>query len=221
MIENKLILQKAKKQGISLSEAAMAEQLAEVKEKFGSLEEFNETLKREGLDLDVYKEELKGQLTVRAMIEREVMPKATVSPETVALYYEEHKEEFKKPKEVDLQHILIKDSKEEADTIYKELQEGKDLSDKWVDLGLIQVDRLKSELKEVVESLEIGQYSNIIDSPAGFYIILLKDIKPSRNLTLSEVWQELEDKLFNIKLRQAHKKWVDELKSKAHIEVSD
>lgn len=220
LIENELILQKAKEEGISISEAAMEEQLAEVKEKFGSLEEFEKALKREGLDLKQYKEELKDQLTVRAMIEREVMPKAKVSPETIALYYEEHKEEMQTPEEVHLMHILEKKSRKDVDGKYKRLETGEDLKDEWTDLGFLPIDRLKPELKEVVESLEIDQYSSVIETGVGYYIILLKDRKPPRNYPLSEVWDKLEDKLFSIKMRQEHKKWVDTLKSKAHIEIS-
>ena len=221
LIENKLILQKAKSEGISLTEAALEEELAEVKDKFGSMEEFERALKREGLDLRQYKSELKDQLTVRAMIEREVVPKAKVRPQEVETYYKDHQDEFLAPEEVHLQHILVKDSRKEIEEIYKQLEAGKDLKDRWVDLGFMPRNRLKPELDNVVKSLKVGQYSQIIETKVGYYIILLKGSKPPRTLLLSEIWDVLKDKLFKIKLRREHKKWIETLKAKSHIEISE
>lgn len=221
LIENKLILQKAKAEGVSMTEAGLEEQLAEIQEKFGSMEEFEKALEKEGLDIEQYKNELKEQITIRAMIEREVVPKARVSPKEVKAYYKEHQDEFQTSEEVHLQHILVKDSRKEIEEIYNQLQKGKDLKDKWVDIGFIPRNRLKPELDRVVESLEVGQYSEIIETEVGYYIILLKDRKPPRLLQLEEVWDALEDKLFKIKLQQEHKKWINDLKSKAHIEISE
>lgn len=221
LIENKLILQKAKSEGISLTEAALEEELAEVKDKFGSMEEFERALKREGLDLKRYKNELKDQLIVRAMIEREVAPKAKVRPQEVEAYYKDHQEEFLAPEEVHIQHILVKDSREEIEEIYKELEAGKDLGGRWVDLGFIPRNRLKPELDTVVGSLEVGEYSQIIETEVGYYIILLKGSKPPRTLLLSEIWDVLKDKLLKIKLREEHKKWIETLRSKAHVEISE
>lgn len=221
LIENKLILQEAKEEGVAITEAALEEQLAEVKDKFGSMEEFVEALKREGLDLGQYKKELGDQLTTRAMIERDVVPKAKVSPQEVVTYYEEYQDEFQAPEEVYLQHILVKDSREKIEEVYKQLLEGDDLNDQWVDLGFVPKNRLKPELLSIVETLEVGKHSEIIETEVGYYIILLKDTRAPRVLKLSEVWDVLEDKLFKTKLKKEHTKWIESLKSKSHIEISE
>lgn len=220
LIENKLILQKAKEDGISISEAVVEEELVETKEKFDSPEEFNAGLEREGLDIEQYKKELKEQLTVRAIIEREVMPKAKVSPKEIEEYYNKNKNELTAPEEIHLKHIL-KETKEEIDIIYKQLQEGREPLDAWVDLGFIPKTRLKPELLAVIAQLAVGQYSKIIPTEVGFYIILLEDQKPQRTITLQEAWEKIEDKLFRTKLQAEHKKWINSLKEKAHIEISE
>jgi parvulin-like peptidyl-prolyl isomerase len=67
--------------------------------------------------------------------------------------------------------------------------------------------------------MEVGQTSDIIESDLGYHILVLKARKKDRVKPLSEVWQDIEDELFQKKLQEVHKKWVDELKKKAHIQI--
>lgn len=223
LIENKLILQKAKEEGISITEAAMEEELADIKDKFGSLEEFQSALEKEGLTLEQYKKDLSDQLTIKAMIEREVLAKAKVSPLEVEEYYNNHKDEFVNPRMVHIGHILIKDNERKIQNLYKQLGEGKDFTElasqysEAGDPGYISIGQLKPELREIVDSLKVGEYSKIIKTDIGWHIIQLKGWKEPEAIPLGEAWDELEDKLFRKKLNQEHKKWTIRLKSKAHI----
>lgn len=239
LIENKLILQKAKDEGIGISEAFLEENLAEVKEKFGSEKEFVAALKDEGTDIEKYKEELEKQLIIRAMMERAVVSKAKPKPKEIIDYYSLHEKEFVKNAEVRISHILIKlgeDTKklrEEIDSIYAKLEKGEDfgeLAKKYSqgpraenggDLGFISEGQLKPELEEVIKTIEVGKYSKIIETKQGYHIILVKDRKEERFLKLSEIWDGLEDKLFRQTLQIKHKEWVDQLKEKAHIEKKE
>ena len=218
LIENKLILQKAKKDGIELTEAALEEQLAEIKEKFGSMEEFEKALEKEGIGIKQYKDELKEQLTIRAMIEREAVSRAKVSPKEIEAYYDNHMEEFEAPVEVHLQHVVIKDTLTKAQEIHRQLKEGKGLEN-LEDLGFIPKNKMKPELREVIDELMVGQFSEVIESETGYHIVYLKEIKSSDTIQLSEVWDDLEEKIFRKKLTEKHKEWIESLKTKAHIQI--
>lgn len=227
LIENKLVLQKAKEEGVQITEAGMEEELADIKEKFGSIEEFEKALENEGLTLEEYKKELTEQLTIRAMIEKEVVPKAKVGPDEVKEYYRTHKEEFTKPAKVHIGHILIKDDERKIQDIYNRLNKGEDFNElssiysEAGDLGVISIDQLKPELREIVDSLKVGEYSRIIKTDIGWHIIKLIDREDAQEIPLSDVWDKIEDKLFRKKLSQEHKKWITRLKSKAHIVVME
>lgn len=224
LIENKIILQKAKEDGVTITEAAMEEELADIKDKFGSMEEFQGALEKEGLTLEQYKKDLTEQLTIRAMMEREVVSKAKVSPEEVEEYYNKHKDEFMSPEMVHIGHILIKDNEKKIQEIYKQLGQGKDFSEiesEAGDPGFIPIDQLKPELRQIVDSLKPGEYSKIIKTDIGWHIIKLLEKKEPEPIPLSSAWDELEDKLFRKKLTQEHKKWITRLKSKAHIVIEE
>lgn len=221
LIENTLIRQRAEEEGVTVSEATIAEELADVKNKFGSLEKFKEVLKEEGMTYEGYKDELKEQLTIRRMMQMDVLPKVRVGPEEIKKYYKENTDEFYAPEEVHIKHIMVEGSKEEIENIYKQLEEGKTLEDKWVDLGFIPRNKLKPELGNVVDMLDEGEYSKIIETKSGYYIIKLEEHKISRKSELNEVWESVEDKIFKKKLNKEHANWVNKLKNEAHIELSD
>lgn len=227
LIENKLVLQYAKKEGISISEAAMEEELADVKDKFGSMEGFQDALKKEGVTLEQYKKDLSNQLIVKGMIERDVVSKSKVSPEEIEGYYNEHKDEFITPKMVHIGHILIKSNEKQAQNIYKQLSEGADFSklasqySEAGDPGFIPLEQLKPELRSIVDSLKIGEYSKIIKTDIGWHIIKLNEMKEPKAVSLTEIWDDLEDKLFRRKLNQEHKKWITRLTSKALIVIEE
>lgn len=227
LIENKLILQRAKEEGLSMTEAAMEEELADIRDKFGSMEEFEKALEKEGLTLEKYKKDLSEQLTVKAMIEKNVVYKAKISPKEIEDYYDKHKDEFIKPRMVHIGHILVKDNEKKIQNLYKQLEEGKDFSEmagqysEAGDPGFIPLEQLKPELREIVDSLKVGEYSKIIKTDIGWHIIQLKGWKEAETIPLGKVWDELEDKLFRKKLNQEHKKWITVLKSKAHIVIEE
>lgn len=229
LIENKLILQKSKKDGLQISEAAMEEEFADVKDKFGSMDEFKAALEKEGMTIEQYKKDLSEQLTVKGMIEKEVVPKAKVRPEEIEAYYKEHSDEFVKSSMVHIGHILIKaDDKggeKKIQDIYKQLTEGKnfdELAKQYSaadDPGFISINQLKPELKSIVETLNTGEYSKIIKTDIGWHILSVKEFKESETISLSDAWTGLENKLFMKKLGEEHKKWVSQLRAKAHVVI--
>jgi len=227
LIENKLVLQKAKKDGLAITEAAMEEELADIREKFGTMDEFKKALEKEGLTLEQYKKDLTDQLTVRAIIEREVVPKAKVSPEEIEQYYSEHSAEFSNPEMVSIGHILIKTDEKTAQDVYNQLQEGADFDElakqysEAGEVGYVPVNKLKQELRDIVDSLDVGEYSKIIKTDIGWHIIKLKDRKPPEQLSISSVWTGIEDKLFRKKLAEEHEKWMSKIKEKAHIVIAE
>jgi peptidyl-prolyl cis-trans isomerase SurA len=231
LIENKLILQKAKKEGLQITEASMEEEFADVKDKFGSMDEFKAALEKEGMTIEQYKKDLTEQLTIKAMIERELVPKAKVRPEEVKEYYKEHVDEFKRSAMVHMGHILIKsdekDGEKKIQDAYKQLTEGKPFDEVAAqyssadDPGFIPVNQLKPELKSIVEVLKTGEYSKIIKTDIGWHILSIKEFKEPETVSLTDTWASLENKLFMKKLAEEHKKWISQLRLKAHVVIEE
>lgn len=147
LVTEKVILQRAKEKGISVSseevDAALAKDIDAVRKRFGSEEEFESTLDEEGLTLESYKESLREerqkQLIQEKFMQELKLPPKHVSDEEVREYFEENREKFGlKPASVKLAHILItptpvdsvvKEKEAIVEKILTRLQEGEKFED--------------------------------------------------------------------------------------------
>ena len=89
LIEKKLQLQAAKKKGISVSNAEVDEAVNDIKKmnRFTSDEEMNAALLKEGISVEDYKREIREQLIIMKLVNREVKAKISVSDKDVESYY--------------------------------------------------------------------------------------------------------------------------------------
>ena len=85
------------------------------------------------------------------------------------------------------------------------------------DWGWVQRSVLNTNLAQVAFSLEPGQHSRAIETPAGAYVLLVEDKKVSHIKTLSEVRDDIEATLRAEEIKRLRKQWIDQLKSKAFV----
>jgi parvulin-like peptidyl-prolyl isomerase len=241
LIERKLVLQEAKKKNIQVDEKDVESRLSQLRTKFDSEDEFYYALEREGMTVDQLRENLREQLLVRTLTRQEIASSASVSPKEITNYYNDNiKTKFSEPEMVQVGQILIKKGKEKEtrDLAYQRIQEVKAKLKQGVpfetvakeysegpyakeggDLPFFAKGNLMKEIEQEAFSLDVGQTSDVIESDLGFHILTLKARKKDRVKPLSEAWAEIEEELFQKKLKDVHQKWVDELKKKAHIQI--
>lgn len=75
MVNNKLIVQQAKKQKIQVSQRALDEQIKKIKDNFDSDKEFREELKKEKMTYEQFVQRIKDQLMAEELTYREVTSK--------------------------------------------------------------------------------------------------------------------------------------------------
>jgi peptidyl-prolyl cis-trans isomerase SurA len=116
LIDEKLVLAEAKKQGITASDAdiesGVDDAIADTKQRIGSEEQFQLELKRENMTLEDLKERYRGevrkQILTSRLIGKEIRNKVEIADSDVDVYYEKHRAEFpKRPEQMRLRHILI------------------------------------------------------------------------------------------------------------------
>ncbi|MBI1992467.1 MAG: SurA N-terminal domain-containing protein, partial [Candidatus Omnitrophica bacterium] len=176
LIEQRLILQEAKRSGISVSGDQVLEHLKEIRDRFESEEAFRASLAESGLSEEQLKGNLRDQLMTRQLIDREVRSAIQVSPQEVARAIAEHPELARSGDRVRASHILIRvspnASEEKArglvEDLHRQLSAGADFStlakrysedphrEEGGAMGWVAQGELLPELDAVLFSLRVG-----------------------------------------------------------------
>lgn len=197
-------------------------------------------------DKDVIKnlERIKKKVLAQKLLEKEVIETTKISEDEVNKYYEEHKQDYKIPEQVNAAHILIKVKEganeqeekatfEKAEGLLKKIKEGADFSQlakensecpsssKGGELGYFSKGQMIPEFEEVVFSLKVGEISGIVKTKFGYHIIKSLDKKESRQKELSEVKDEIEQELIKKKQKSNFENYTNDLKSKAKITINE
>lgn len=85
------------------------------------------------------------------------------------------------------------------------------------DLGLFQRGQMPSQLEEWGFQLKPGQTSPVIETPYGFHILKVEELKPARQLELSEVRDTLTGLVLGRKREEGYRKLLSGLREKAHV----
>lgn len=225
LIESRLISQKAKEEGISITDKEIEDKISQIRDSFGSQEKFISFLSLYGLT----EESLKKQLVPRLLAERIMMKNKTVTDKELLDYFNKNKSSFDEKEQVKLRHILVK-TLEEAQDIENELKKGTDFSklaqERSIDtatntqggeLGWVARGVLDPALENVVFSLKAGERTSIIKTSFGYEIAEVLDRKSAKSVTFEEVKDKVKERYIEDILQQEYSNWIQELKSSADI----
>ncbi len=226
LIEDRLILQEAKRLQVKVDESMVEDRIRDIKLRAGNEVLFEKALRSQGISLNELREKLRNQLLIYSVIQREVRSKVHVSPKEVTDYFEAHEGQFVTPEAVVVDSIFVPD-KQTLEEVKLALSQGKDFTEvaktysKKSNLGEVTRGQFKKELEDFVFSLEVGQGSRPIEAEDGFYLFLVKEKhKPSKK-TIQEVKVKIAIDLENAKLEKGLLEWLEELKEKAYISVRE
>lgn len=243
LIEKELQYQYALEIGLSVPKKDVDAEFAKMKKQFGSSAKFKDALKKSGITQDELKGFIKKRLLIATAKKQEVSSKAVFSDAEIKEYYEKNKESYKRPDEFKASHILIKvdpsgtkEDKEKSLNLAKELiariQKGErfeDLAVKYSDdkgsgsiggnVGTFHKGMAEEAFEKAVLSLKVGELSDVVETLYGYHIIKLTGVRPEVQLTYDEVKVTIKSKLEKKKGEELYKNLIDELKSKAKIEI--
>ena len=89
------------------------------------------------------------------------------------------------------------------------------------DVGFVSLGSLQPAIRAGLDSLEIGQVSEVLTNQAGFNIFKLTDRRPEREYTVDEIKAELPDAVAQVQFREKYDAWLKGLRAKAQIEYRD
>lgn len=224
MITMKLIDQAAADANVTITDEDVNAEIESLKTQFGGEEALNSALAQSGMTLDDLKKNTEIQVKIRKILE----PQTKVTDEDISTYYEENKDTFATPEQVRASHILV-ETKEEADAIKKELDEGADFSTlakekstdssaaNGGDLGFFGKGDMVEEFEKAAFSMEINEISEPIKSDYGYHIIMKTDYKEATDPTLEDKKEEIRKLLVDQQVSELSSTWLSDLRSNAKI----
>jgi len=239
MIEDKLILSRAKELNIKVRDDEVKDKLLYIKSGFPSEEVFNDTLRVQGITVADLKNRYRDQILMKKVVDFEVRSRISVLPSEITDYYERRRADFKLNERYKVRHILIKAdndvayelAKVEIEQIYNKLKEGQDFAqlsaeysqdpnkEQGGDMGYIQKGEMLPELEKEIFSLKPGEFSGPIKSKVGYHLFKVEDISYSGYASLDDVQRDIKALLFHQKMKQRLEEWLANLRSKAYIEI--
>jgi len=239
VIEDKLVLSRAKELGIKVADAEIDERLDYVRKGFPTEEEFYKTLETQGITIANLKDRYTDQLMMKKLVDYEVKSKISVLPSETSNYYEKHGDQFMEKAQYRVKNILIKAKDEaafelariEMDNIYNKLKAGEDFdalakqysqgpnADKGGDIGYIEKGQMLETLDNAIFKLKSGEISEPVKSEIGYHLFKVEDIKYGKPTGLEEAQKDIEMTLFQDKFKVMVSEWLSNLKKKAYISI--
>ncbi len=238
----KLLMDEANKFDFPVSEAEIDEQVVKIVEQVGGRSAFEAALAQQKTTEAVFREQLKRGRRVDKLVEKSVVGVAEPSEADIKTHFEEHREEYSKGERVLAQHILItpdgdtQASKDEAKAKIAAIRErvlgGKTFADEAAahsmcpsgkeggSLGWFSRGMMVPEFDQAVFSMNVGEVSDIIETQFGYHIIYKTDHEAAGEPDFDQVREQIRDFLRHARRGEAMTAYVEELKSKAVIEMA-
>lgn len=229
MIERRLQMQHAKTKGVDASDEDIRRTAMDLQQRGTPV----------NLDDPKVKNELKEQLILFTLENREVRTGVMVSDADIKRFYERHLTLFMLPEEYRISQILLlprktesrKDLRTRAREIHDQLNKGGEFDElalrhsdapdvtRGGALGFIRQGEMDPPIERAVAALQPGQVSDPVETADGIHIIRLEEKKTAQFRPLEEVKTEMQGLVFQQKSADRYQSWMTDLKSKAYIEV--
>ena len=197
MIMERVQLQFAKEGGIRVEDVQLDQSIARIAESNSlSLIQFRQALERDGIPFDKFREEVRSEIILARVREREVDTRITVSDSEVDIMLSEQKEAPAGAAEYRLAHILlrlpdqaspeqIERQRSRAEEVVRRSRAGTNFGQLSAtysdapealtggDLGWRTQDRLPDLFVSALDKMKPGEVSEVLRSPAGFHVLML------------------------------------------------
>lgn len=242
-IDQLLLVQRAKDLNINV-DTEVSKYLADLQrqEKIADPDKFHELIRQQsGMPFEDFRQDVKNNLMTRNVIGQEVARKINISHDEIAAYYNAHKSEFVREEKVFLREILVStDGKDAAGTaaaekkandLYNRASKGerfaelaRDNSDAATaaqggDLGGYTKGYMPAALENVVWTMKPGEVTKPIKTEHGYLILKVEDHTKAGQASLSDVEDEIREKLYSPRMQPKIREYLTELRKSAFLEI--
>ena len=202
--------QRAAHAGLKVPDDALNSALSEVAERNKiPLSQLPEALAQQGIDYASYREEMRKELTLGLLRQRDVLQRISITPREVDQFLAKQANTPSENNQYNVSHILIavgqaatpqqlEEASKRAEDVAKRAQGGEDFAKLAVAysnaqtaldggaLGWRKGNELPTFLTDMVVRLKPGQVSDPLRTPTGFHIIKLNEVRGAENKAMVE-----------------------------------
>ena len=230
LVDQAIAQQLARKQGIRLDEGRVQAKMQQAIAQDGGERKHEKRLTKQVMTNEM----LRAQLAREALAEQVMAAGAEPSEKDIKDYYQSHGRDFNH-KEMIKGRLILLESRQNAQTVHDILKEpgadfaglAKSLSidpntkDKGGDMGWIERDDYNPKITDAAFKLAVGQYSDVIECPDGFAIVLVEAKQPAGTRPLVEVHDTIKAFIAGDRESQAPADWAILQRRKARIRIYD
>jgi peptidyl-prolyl cis-trans isomerase C len=243
MVSGELLYQSVETKGLSPTDAEVAAELESQTAQFGGSEAFQSALDQRGLSVEQIKQDLKREMGIQKLVERDFIPTLAVTEQETRTFYDGNLDAMQQPLEFRAAHILITvdedateaqktERRQKAESIRNMVEMGQDFAelaaknsgdpgskDNGGELGWMSEGQTVPPFEAAMKSLEPGELSDIVETRYGYHIIKLEERRGGDAMPYDEVKERIEEFLKQRGLRERIQEELELLRNAATIEV--
>jgi len=201
MVQNRIQLQIAERTGVKVSDEMLNRTISNIaSENKVSLTQFREILEEDGYNYEQFREDIRNEITLSQLRKRQVENRIVVTEKEIDNFLANQEFQGTTQTEIQISHILlalpseatsdeIAQVRQVANQVREDLLSGADFANtaKTVsdggnaenggDLGWRKQEDIPSLFADYIPDMKQGDISELIQSPSGFHIITIADIK--------------------------------------------
>jgi peptidyl-prolyl cis-trans isomerase SurA len=231
-IDSLLIKQQAHKLKIEVGDREVDATVEDIRKKnLISESEMKQQLKNENVRYEDFLDGIRTNIARNRVLARDVRQDVNIDDTSLKAYYDAHPDEYT-DEEFSLQHIFVsrqrKDGAARAQAALEALEKetsfgdvAREYSDEPSKGDVVSTNKadLIPELRQALQFLIPGTHSTVIQTPYGYHILKLVDVKKGARLPLEEVKDKIREAIFQQESAKRYKAYMSKLKSTSYIEV--
>jgi peptidyl-prolyl cis-trans isomerase C len=240
LINRTLLLQQAQSEGVTVKDSLVAEALDEFKAAFKDEKAYQNALTEMGFTEEMLKDQIVNGLTIKALVDKAVLQKISVSDQKVRAFYDDNPNLFRKPEQVRASHILIQvpenadenkqaealatiqalktriDNGENFASLAQENSDGPSKT-KGGDLGFFSREQMVPPFSEAAFALQPGQTSDVVQTRFGYHLIRVTEHQVAQTMAFNEVKASITARLRQEQEKEKIDAYLEKLKEHADI----
>ena len=208
LVLQEIQLQHASRAGVKVTDEMVNNALSDIARRNNlSLSQLPEALSHEGIDYPAYRDDIRKEITLQLLRQRDVLQHITVTPREIDQFLEKQAKAPAENNEYNVSHILIAVGQESspvqvdaaakrAEDVYQRAKGGEDFAELAVaysnsqtaldggSLGWRKGSELPTFLADLISKLKPGEVSEPLRTPTGFHIIRLNEVRGAGSKTV-------------------------------------
>lgn len=225
LISDKIMELEVTKNKIDIGAEEIDKEIEDMANYYGGMEALNNAMLQYNMTMEDMRDNVKMNLSLKKLVGSNI----TISEEEIVEYYEENKEEFNQPEQVNASHILV-DTEELANEIREKLVAGENMADlakeyssdegtknNGGNLGFFGRGEMVEPFDNAAFTLNIGEISEPVKSNFGYHLIIVNEKREAKVANLDENREDIKERLLEAQIPEAFESWYDQKLTKYKV----